>query len=200
MNRNITATILIIIAIAVYVTLTRAKIDELYAVSADNAEYKTAIDNSDRLTALRDKLLDQKKAISAMDSEKLEKMVPSTVDNIRLIIDLNNLARQNGVTLKNVKANANTSSDKSAAIASTIKTNANSGASVLPEDQIATPTLDTVSISFGVTASYQQFIEFMKALESNLRIMDLTKLTVTANDSGAYDFGVELRTYWLRQK
>jgi hypothetical protein len=54
-------------------------------------------------------------------------------------------------------------------------------------------------VSFNVTAPYQQFISFMQDLEASLRVMDLTHLTVSANDTGTYDFGVQLTTYWLRQ-
>jgi hypothetical protein len=67
---------------------------------------------------------------------------------------------------------------------------------------IPVPVLDTVTVSFGVTASYQQFIELLRDLEANLRVMDVTRLTLTANPTtaGTYDFAVELRTYWLRQQ
>jgi hypothetical protein len=39
----------------------------------------------------------------------------------------------------------------------------------------------------------------MTEIESNLRIMDLTSLTMTVNDSGIYDFSVTYKTYWLKQ-
>jgi hypothetical protein len=124
-------------------------------------------------------------------------MIPNTVDNIRLIIDMNSIGLKHGFSLRNIKANASKGEKTNVAVSSPAQrsTTRSSNSSSIP-----TPTLDTVSVSFSVTATYQQFINFMRDLESNLRIMDLTKLTLTANDNGMYDFGVELRTYWLRQQ
>ncbi len=45
-----------------------------------------------------------------------------------------------------------------------------------------------------------QFISLLQDLEANLRVMDVTHLSLTANDSGTYDWSVELKTYWLRSQ
>lgn len=193
MNRNITATILIILAIGIYVTVTRAQIAELQTIRVTNNEYSTAISNAERLIKVRDRVLKDYNDIKEEDRDRLDKMVPNTVDNIRLIIDMNSIGLKHGFSLKNIKANAS-KSEKGANIAQTTRTSSQG------DNTIPTPTLDTVAVSFSVTATYQQFIDFMRDVEANLRIMDITKLTLTANDSGTYDFGVELRTYWLRQQ
>lgn len=197
MNRNITATILIVLAIGIYVTVTRAQVAELQVIRATNSEYSTAIDNAERLIKVRDRVLKDYNDIKEEDRDRLDRMIPNTVDNIRLIIDMNSIGIKHGFSLRNIKANAN-KSEKVSGVTSGVSTPRSSASR--GEDTIPTPTLDTVSISFSVTATYQQFIDFMRDLESNLRIMDMTKLTLTSNDSGTYDFGVELRTYWLRQQ
>lgn len=202
MNRNVTATILIVLAIGIYVTFTRAKLAEVKAVRQVNDQYLAAIDNADKLVEVRKKVLDSYNAISDEDRERLDKMIPNTVDNIRLIIDLNGIANDRGLSLRNVKAVA----------ASTVKQSSSSGgvtsqpaiagggAAAPRSTTIPTPTLDTVAVSFSVTASYQQFIDLLRDLEGNLRIMDVSRLTVSAGQNGLYDFGVDLKTYWLRQQ
>jgi len=197
MNRNITATILIVLAIGIYVTVTRAQVAELQIIRAANSEYSTAIENAERLIKVRDRVLKDYNDIKEEDRDRLDRMIPNTVDNIRLIIDMNSIGLKHGFSLRNIKANAN-KSEKVSGVTSGVSTPRNSASR--GEDTIPTPTLDTVSISFSVTATYQQFIDFMRDLESNLRIMDMTKLTLASNDTGTYDFGVELRTYWLRQQ
>ena len=140
------------------------------------------------MISVRDNVLKQYNDISPQDQSNLDKMLPSTVDNIRLIINLNNIALQHGFSLKGISAAA--SQDKSGSGAAS---NAGTNGS------ISAPTLDTVVISFSVSAPYQQFISFMQDLEANLRIMDVTHLSVSANDTGTYDFSVQMNTYWLRQ-
>lgn len=207
MNRNIIATILIILAAGVYLSFTRGKIDEVNAVRGVNEQYSQAIQNADNLIKVRDQVLRDYNSLSIEDRDRLDKMVPNTTDNIRLIIDLNSVARRHGVSLKNIKAVATTKEDTSQsgvnvsspapANLSTLSRDTNSIAST---GNIPTPTLDIVNISFSVSASYQQFIGFMRDIEASLRIMDLNHLTVAASDTGTYDFGVQLSTYWLRQQ
>jgi hypothetical protein len=202
MNRNITATILIVLAVGIYATYTRGVWADASAVKTVNDSYASAIDNAGKLISVRDQVLKSYNDISAGDRDRIDKMIPDTVDNIRLIIDLNSVALQHGFSLKNITAAAKSDSSGGASSG-----NPPSGASVLANPSsaaanplsISVPTLDTVTVSFSVSAPYQQFISFMQDLEASLRVMDLTHLTVSANDTGTYDFGVQLTTYWLRQ-
>lgn len=191
MNKNVTAVILIVLAVAIYFTYTSGVWVEVKEVKAVNDQYLSAIDNAQELISLRDQVQKQYNSISIEDREKLDKMLPDTVDNIRLVIDLNNVALQNGLSLKNISAGAKTAGNDVNASSKSFASNRNGTISI--------PTLDTVNVSFSVSATYQQFISFMQALEANLRIMDITHLSVTANDTGTYDFSVQINTYWLRQ-
>ena len=195
MNRNITALILIVLAIGIYATFTRAKLAEVNEVRALNSQYISAIANADQLVKVRDTVLKDYNALSENDRDRLDRMLPNTVDNIRLIIDLNSVALRHGFSLRNVKAAAASTPAKQSS--SAIVTGSPSS---LSTGSIPTPVLDTVTVSFSVTAPYQQFIELLRDLEANLRIMDVTHLTVSAGAGGTYDFGVELKTYWLRQQ
>lgn len=189
MNRNVTATILIVLSLGIYLTYTKTKVEEVKAELAVNKEYTTAIENAARLIKVRDEVLKQYRNLSEEERVKLDKMIPNTVDNIRLVIDLTELARNEyGFALRNIKA----------AAAPSQKNSAPTPVARPPGSTIPTPTLDTVIVSFNATADYNRFIDFLRALESNLRIMDLTRLTVTVNQNGTYDFGVEFKTYWLR--
>lgn len=201
MNRNTTAIILIILAIGMYVTFTRGKLAEVSAVRTVNQEYTTALDNADELVRVRDSVQEQYKNLSENDRIRLDKMLPNTVDNIRLTIDLNDLALRHGFSLRNMKAVASSASSNPKQPSAPM---AVSGVGVVTSARsigtIATPTLDTVTVSFGMSASYQQFIDFLQVLEADLRVMDLTHLSMTTNSTGTYDYAVELKTYWLRQQ
>ena len=190
MNRNITATILIVLAAGIYFTVTQSAWDAAKQVKLVNDQYISAIANAQQLISVRDKVLNDYNNVSQADRDRLDKMLPSTVDNIRLIIDLNNVAVQHGISLKNVRAAAAPAPSASAP-AAPVQAASASG--------ISAPTLDTVNISFAVTAPYQQFISFMQDIEANLRIMDINHLSVSVGDNGMYSFQVDMTTYWLRQ-
>lgn len=192
MNKNITPLILIVLAIGIYFTFTKGKLDELKEIKAVNAGYQQALDNSEKLIKVRDSVLKTYNNISEQDRERLEKMLPDNVDNVRLIIDVNGVGARHGLTLKNIKtsaSSANATNAQGAATPSSPRANVVNVAN----------TYDTVTLSFNVTTNYQTFINLMKDLEASLRIMDISKITLTANDTGNYEYGVELKTYWLKQ-
>lgn len=196
MNRNITAIILIVLAIGTYVTFTRSKLAEVNAVRAVNTQYASAIANADQLVKVRDSVLKDYNNLAAEDRERLDKMLPNTVDNIRLIIDMDSIALRHGFSLQNMRASVSGGSAKPSGPATVPVQNVTSGAGAT----IPTPTLDTVDISFGVTTTYPKFIDLLHDLEANLRIMDVTRLNVAVNGDGTYNFGVSMKTYWLRQQ
>ncbi len=203
MNKNIIATILIIIAAGLYFTVAKPMIDDAGMVKTANNNLTSALNNADVIIKSRETVTKQYISISEADRAKLDKMIPSAVDNIRLVIDLNNLALQNHFTLSDVKATVPSNSSQSFGGRgrpgeSAAPTPALNGGQSMAQN-VSEPVLDKVQVSFSAEANYEQFISFLKTLQSDLRIMDMTHLSVRAQDSGTYMFQAQFQTYWLRQ-
>jgi hypothetical protein len=200
MNRNSLALILIILAVGIYFTFTNAQITSIRSIQVANNQYASAISNAEQLIKDRDKVLRQYNNISEDDKNKLEKMLPESVDNIRLVIDLNNVALRHGFNLKDIRARLTGSGDKNGGTTpNNTSSNGSSSKSKSSKSVIPNSTLDSITVTFSVSAPYLEFISFMQDLESNLRLMDISSLNVGSDDTGNYDFKVELKTYWLRQ-
>jgi Tfp pilus assembly protein PilO len=192
MNRNITALILIALAIGIFFTFTQAQIDKDKLILAVNGQYESAIVNAKALASIRDKVLKDSQQIAIEDRVRLDKMIPSSVDNIHLIVDLSRLAQSKGLSLKNLKAEL--VDNNLGSNGPTMASAGDSNGSLLPN-----LTLANIKVSFDVTAPYKGFIDLIQSLESDLRIMDITNLSIKATDTGVYDFSVGINTYWLRQ-
>lgn len=190
MNKNIYAIILIILAVGLYFTVTTNILAEAKIVKLSNDEYKTAIDNAKRLIDVRDKVILDYNKLSVENRAKLDKIIPKNVDNIRLIIEMNDIAYRKGLPLKNVNVSISNASPEDATQDQSIDSGANS--------EVASPVLDKAKINFDVDATYQQFISFLQTIESNLRIMDVDSLSVTTSEDGVYNWKVSLTTYWSR--
>jgi len=39
----------------------------------------------------------------------------------------------------------------------------------------------------------------MKDVESSMRVLDISSMSVTANPTGTYNYSMQLQTYWLSQ-
>jgi hypothetical protein len=186
MNKNATPLILIILSLGMYFTYTKDKIEELKSIQLVNDQYSKVIEDSKSLIERRDAVLAVYNKIDPENQLRLNKMIPDNQDNVRLIIDLNGVASRNGMVIKNIK----TASQKDAGSQNTPSGNR---AIVLPG------TYNTVSLTFDTSASYPTFLKFLNDLQASLRIMEISKISLKANDTGSYDYNVEIKTFWLKE-
>lgn len=193
MNKGVAPILLLILAVGLYFTFTKTKIDEIKTINTVNAGYEQALENVEKLIKVRDEVLKTYNSIDENDRKRLDKIVPNNIDNVRLIIDIKGIGEQHGLTLKNVKTSATNESSVTKAV-NTDPT----GAEVASFGSNPSK-YEVVTLSFEVSASYKSFTELLKSIESSLRVLDISRINVSANDTNIYDFKVELKTYWLKQ-
>lgn len=152
--------------------LLKTRIDEYQQITTANSKAAT-------LRAVRQKLIEDKNKIAEADVDKLKKMIPDSVENVGLIIDIDNIAVARGMRIKNTRV-----ADSSP----------QSGSVVGPDSKKH----GSIALSFSVTTSYENFIAFLKDLEDNARLVDVTNLTFSAGKDDKYDFNITLQTYWLK--
>ena len=169
--------ILIVAAIGLFVVYTNPEYQQTKALSAQVAAYDDALNKSQELRAVRDQLLSKRNTFSSDDVQKLSEVLPDNVDNIRLIIDINNIASRHGLTLGGVNI-GDIAGSKNALAAG-----ASSGS------------VGSVDVSFGVTTTYDGMLSFLSDLEHSMRLIDVEKLGFSAGNTSTYTF--DIRTYWL---
>jgi Tfp pilus assembly protein PilO len=150
------------------------------SLQAEDAEYQIALNNTNEIRKKREALVQKRGEIDPEDLQKLEKLLPDNIDNIKLVIDMNRIAQNHTLTLKNIKLETTVKTDSKEKIGQDNKK------------------YGTVGLSFSVSSSYDNFQNFLNDLEKSLRLVDITDLSVTGTDSGVYDFSVSLKTYWLK--
>ena len=197
MNKNVISIILIIISIGIFYTFTDSRIDVIKAAAASNRDYLSAINNSKELITQRDAVLKQYNSIQPSDLSRLNTMLPDNVDNVRLIIDVNGIAARHGFTLQNITTSADSTGGGASGSGSS---GAGSSVSETSGGGAASNTLyGAVTISFSFTSSYQNFVAFMQDIQSSLRILDITRMTVNAGSvPGNFTYSMQLQTYWLK--
>jgi Tfp pilus assembly protein PilO len=150
-------------------------------------QYDEALQKATELQELKQTLLSRYNAFDPVEIDRLHKLLPDHIDNVRLILDLDGIAGRNGLALQNVVVSTPISAqDSQTAIGSL-------GASKLK--------YDSVTLSFTTQGTYETFLRFLVDLESSLRIVDLVSLELTQAASGAqatYGYSVTIRTYWLK--
>lgn len=179
--------ILIGLAVAIFFVVIDPQYEKKTQLEDRKEENQNMLDLADRLKQKRDDLQDAFNAISGAEKEELAKLLPDTVDNVRLILDINNIAEEEGVIIRDI-------------------TVTREGDQVQRRQQNVSTSVDTagdvgtITLSFSIDSTYPTFISFIKSLEEALRIVDIRSLDISAGrgDGAFYSFTITLDTYWLR--
>ncbi len=122
-----------------------------------------------------------KSGISQTDLDKLDKFIPSHVDNVNLLIDINNIAVKQGMIIKNVRVRSTPDLAGSVNLAETNQSG------ILP-----------TYMSFSVTGSYPALTSFLDDLANSLRVIDPISLSFAVDEKGFNQYNFEIKTYWVK--
>jgi hypothetical protein len=173
--------ILIIAAVGLFFGFVKDRYAHIKELKAEVAQYDDALLRSRELQSIRDRLLSRYNTFTTGDLDRLEKILPDNVDNVRLILDIDGVASRYGMTLKSVFVEGD-SSDQSGNI-------------VVNEDG---QEYAAITLRFGVSASYTDFIQFLKDLEDSLRVADIQTINFQSSTRDLNEYQVAFKTYWLR--
>ena len=150
-------------------------------------------------------------ALDPVNLSKLVKLLPDNVDNIRLILEIEKVASPYGMALENVKYSTDTTKkdatkDTTATQAMAAQTGGTQGKGAnLPNKDYGVWNLE-----FSTKGTYNNFLNFIKDLENNLRIVDIssiqfssdtatnTKSGINPSSSESYVYNFVIKTYWLK--
>ena len=193
--RLIIAIVGVALAGGIFFWYTKPAYDGVQEVRAKIAQYDEALNKAAELQKRKQELLSRFNTFNPSDIERLEKLLPNHVDNVRLILDLDALAARFGIALQNVDVSSSGSQDAK-------------GKTPIGSVGAANQKYDSLTFTFATIATYSNFVRFLTALESSLRIVDLESLSMTSGGNAAaankatseplYNFKITLRTYWLK--
>ena len=196
MLRFIGSFILIGVTITGFFMFTSPLYKDISLLGTEVASYNEALDNSKVLENERDKLTKKYNAIDPDNLAKLQKLLPDNVDNIRLVLEIEKIASPYGMVLKDVKYDT---IDK--------KNTQNTGIIQADKSKSLLKDYRTWDLEFSTQGSYNNFLNFIKDLENNLRIVDISSIGFSSNlntglnpisTSDFYKYVFKIKTYWLK--
>lgn len=198
MMRFIIPAILIGISVTVFFILINPIYSDIGELKIQASSYNDALDNAKALENERDKLTAKYNSINKDDLIRLQKLLPENIDNIRLILEIEQLALPYGMTLKDVKYNTNEKDAKDGAPAGITQ-----GGAALADTSKDYGAWD---LEFSTVGSYDNFLNFTRDLEKNLRIVDVSSIQFSSSTSSnvnpflpeTYQYNFKIKTYWLK--
>ncbi len=197
MFRQISALIIIAIAVALFFLVTQGNIKKIETNSAEVDHLSSVLNNIKLYKEKHDNLIVEYNSIETNDIDRLEKFLPDNVNNVRLILAVQNVAKDLGISIKNVTYDSNSQK-------------ATSGQTSTSQEALNKQTKDygVFDMNFTITGRYPEFVTFLSRIEKSLRIVDVRQIEFSAKDPKAgvtptsdeiYQFDIDLRTYWLNQ-
>lgn len=121
-------------------------------------------------------------SINPSDIARLTTLLPNSVDNVGLILDLNALAARSGLALSNID----------------VLTSASAGSAAANPAAAAANPVGSVDLSLSAVGTYTSLQAFLKGVERSQRLLDVKDIVVKGSDTGSYTYQMKITLYWLR--
>jgi Tfp pilus assembly protein PilE len=191
MGKSIISVIGLIAAISIFFFYTKPTYDGAQIKRAEITEYDAALLKATELQERKQALLKRYNEFSPEDRDRLQKLLPDHVDNVRLILDLDNIASRRGMALQNVVVSTPGAGQTTQTAVGTISSSKQK--------------YDTLTTKFTTQGTYAALQQLITDLETSLRVIDLVNLRISPGGQEGvltaepiYSFEVTLRTYWLK--
>jgi Tfp pilus assembly protein PilO len=151
---------------------------EVQTLREEVAVLDEALERVREAQTLQERLLTDYNSFDAADIERLHKLLPLTVDNVRLVLGLDDIAALHGLRVQNIELDTAESGDVFVAA---------------PEQPY-----QSIMVTFTVEATYTDFLAFIEDLESSLRLVDIHEVLFEIAPTGSTNvYQVSIETYWL---
>jgi Tfp pilus assembly protein PilO len=172
---------LIGVGIGGFVLITKPIYADISDLKIEADAYNQALINSENLQKERDRLTTKFNSITAEDLDRLNKMLPNTVDNIKLILEIQQQAANQGIIVKNVQFEPKQYIDETLDPNAT-STQKTTNVARAPAAGKSTD-FETFELQFSVEGSYGNFVAFMQLMEQSLRLIDIQSIKFTPGTS-----------------
>ena len=197
--RSVFSIILIAAAVGLFVGYTEGAYNLALSSKAEVANYSVAFADSKQYVTIRQSLLDKYNTVSSDSQARLGKLLPDSVDNIRLILEVATIGARYGMVPKEVSFSGGSSVPGSSA---DINSNATTVAAAIANSTTASALtgagpVGTISMTFTVSGSYQSFQSLLNDLSQSLRLIDVTGINFSVGPNDFSDYQVTITAYWL---
>lgn len=179
------------VALLISVGLFFAYVNKMWAgpiaeTKAEIASDQAALDVAEQFTRKQAELEAQKNAINPDELAKLNVLLPNSVDNVHMVLDLNALAAKSGLVLSSIDAAASPLANQ---------TGGNTAVAAVGGGD-ASP-VGSIDLTLTAVGTYDKLQTFLQAIEHSERMLDVHDIDVRGSDTGVYTYQIKIRLYWL---
>lgn len=182
MTKSVFGVFLILIGLIIFAFWTYPMWTEMTLISAERDELRDTLKRVNDLSKKKDQISKDYNSISQKDLDSLEEFFPRTPESGVLLLNMDKLAKENGMILKSI------------------------GMTEGQDEPIAkdsNPKVKNFSFMATLSGSYSSFSSFLKSLEKTRRLIEIDKLTFdSGNDQQSrkdfYEYSLSAHTFWRK--
>lgn len=156
-------------------------------LKSQKASYERALESANLFEQEKIALVSKYNSMDPGELDRLNTLLPDSVDAVRLIIEVQSIANRFGMSIKDTKIDGGQSveaKNQTTALPSPLGPNA--------------PKFETLTFNFSMNGPYSNFISFLGDLEKNLRVVDIYGLSLKPLKGNFYQYDFKIKTYWLK--
>lgn len=165
----------------IFFTESKSYFSEIKVLKKQAFSYNETINTAKKVRSSIDKTLGEYNAISQENVDRINKMVPSGDEAMKLVVQIDDVTRKNGLSLTSIDSK-NVVNEK---IVSGIQEN-------------ESKTAESISLSIKAQGSYESFSSFIKELEKSLRLIDVVSVKINPISQDNYSYSIEAVSYWRK--
>lgn len=187
MIRTITPIFSIIISLVIFFFFAKPMFAEIKLIQGETTQYETAAQKAVELNTALATLVNKKRSFSAGDIDRLDALVPPSINEVRILTDLSEIARSHNMLFGNIEvSNADDSSGSTAA-----------GGTVATAQTVAYADFVTTNIGFSLIGTYDQFKAFLADIEKSLVMLEITNVTFDAGEGNLQQYAISAQVFSL---
>lgn len=168
-------------AIVIFFTESKNYFPEIKSLRKQIFSYNETVNTAKKVRNSIDKTLREYNAISQDNVDRINKMVPSGSESMKLVVQIDDMMRKSGLSLASIDSK------------DTIDKNSTSGV-----QKNGKKTAQSLFLSMKAQGSYESFYSFIKKLEKSLRLIDVNSVKISPVGQDDYLFSIEAVSYWRK--
>lgn len=189
---------LLILSGIIAFTYVRPTLAEIGDLQDDLYSYNEAVERAEEFNQLINSLVQEIESIPARDRAALQIYMPSSIDSLQVISDIQAMAARSNLLLDSAEG---ADGDEVSEVTASEVVN-NTGASV-PDDANGSQSMlrqqQYQDFTMSLIGDYQRFVDFLNRVEQNAYPLDVVGMSFGAPSESLMTFDVTLRAYALNQ-
>lgn len=170
----------IVLTICIGYAFIYSSFSDIGSLLTQKQKYENSLEMINNIGNKKAELQAQFDAISADDKKNIATILPSTLDFVRLVSQIDAVAANYGISINQITSK---------------EVNPPTGTSI--ENAAPSKPYQSSIIGFSFIASYDKFNAFISDLEKSLRVLDIRTVKLGVGEDGLYTYNVEFETYWV---